>query len=282
MSPSMHQTTSKRELLPRGRRHRDALPDELPADLASLATHADAALVLQGPVISDASPSVVDLLGWDPRLCLGRTMREVFDDGWSQVSELQDQAAAAVGHVAVQSDVRMVHVDGAEVWVDVMVADRPEERVTLVLLTDVTDRHAEAAAVARSDDLDGGTGLPNRQWLIARTEQAMTAADQRGDAVVVISVRLPAGDPELVTTAAARLVTIVRADDRIACVGPHEFAVLLRRLDPAHLNAAIDDVTARIGSAVAIGPSAATIGVAVHLPPGHRGAFLLESAERRG
>ncbi len=256
---------ARRELLPRGRRHRDALPGRLPGDLASLTTGGDAVLVLHGPLIHDAGPGVVDLLGWDPRLCIGRTLREVFDDAWADVRELQDQAAAAVGHVAIQTDVRLVHVDGQDVWVDVLVADRPEERVSVVVLTDVGARHAAAQ------------GLPDAAVFMDRAEAAMAVADADGHAVGVLVVEIDPLDEPGMRQVTAALGDSLRAGDVLAELAPTRFAVLLRDLDAEQVQSIVADVSSRILSAVSPITSV-RVGAAAELPARERMAKLLAQA----
>jgi diguanylate cyclase (GGDEF)-like protein/PAS domain S-box-containing protein len=290
----------RRELFPRGRRHHDVLPRELPNDLAMLATGADAALVLRGPVITNASPTVRNLFGWDPRLCVGRTMREVFDDGWTAVSSLQDAASAEAGQVAMGTNVELEHVDGRPVWVDVMVADRQRERVTLVLFTDVTDRHDRAARLGDPNNRDTLTQLPNRSLFLDLVEEAIARADSvnRATATLVVDIRGLATindaygwevGNQVLQTVGQRLLDVVRADDHVGRVGDDEFAVLLDDLDPDHPNDVATDVSGRLLESLATplqhpGLSEGVrvrIGFAVHMPPNHRAAGMLERATAR-
>jgi PAS domain S-box-containing protein len=287
MSPV--QSSPRRELLPRARRHNEGLPDQLPGDLAELVSHADAALTLRDVEITNASPGVAALLGWDPHLCIGRTMREVFDDAWSAVRELQDDAAAAVGHVAIQSDVHMLHVDGQDVWVDVMVADRPEAKVQLVLLTDVTARHEAAARQAHPANLDLLSGLPNRAYYLKAAEQAIAEADAmgRGTATLIVHVEAGTDTNDVMRVVGQRLIEEIRTDDELARVAEVEFAMLVRNVDPNELRAVIDDVSGRVLDALAKPFDGFPHGVPVrvgfssHLPTGFRAAHLLDTATRR-
>lgn len=272
----------------------------LPRDLTSIAPAADAALVLRGPVITNVSASVRELLGWDPTLCLDRTLREVFDDAWSDVKELQDQAAAAIGHTAIQTDVRLTHVDGQDVWVDVLVVDRPSERVQLVVLTDVGGRRA---ADGDGDGVDAATGLLDRTGLLRRTEVALTRADAADRAVTVVALTYadpagadPAGpDPAGADPAGAdsdgadsdgadrqravALTAAVRAGDDLARTGPGCFAVVVRDLDPEQLEVTVADVVGRLADAC--GPEdRPRTGVATHLPVRRAPARMLAEAVR--
>lgn len=260
----------------------------LPRDLTSIAPAADAALVLHGPVITNVSASVRDLLGWDPTLCLDRTLREVFDDAWSDVEELQDQAAAAVGHTAIQTDVRLTHVDGQDVWVDVLVVDRPSERVQLVVLTDVGGRRA---ADGDGDGVDVVTGLLDRTGLLRRTEVALTRADAADRAVTVVALTYPdtagtgtdeAPDPgrdEADRRRAASLNAAVRAGDDLARTGPGCFAVVVRDLDPEQLEGTVADVVGRLADACGPDDRPRT-GVSTHLPVRRAPARMLAEAVR--
>ena len=228
-------------LCARGRRHDDRR-------LASLlSSDSDTVLVLRGLVVTSASDSARDLLGWEPSLCVGRTLSELMDgpeagDTRSIIDALQDAAEAAGGHIATHRDLPLLHVDGQTVWVDATIADlRHDSSVggTIVTFHDVTERRALEQRVRDAEYRDELTGVANRRMLRLLLDEAL----QQPQHVAVLLLDIDdfgelndeygavAGDAVLVQVA-SRLADSLRAGDHLARVGSDEFALVVNGLDP--------------------------------------------------
>ena len=164
----------------------------------------------------------------------------------------------------------------------------------LVVATDVTEREAAAAELARMAFHDGLTGLPNRVMFHDRVARALASDVDAESALAVIFVDLDdfktvndslghaAGD-ELLRGVAERLCGATRGSDTVARLGGDEFAVLLTHLgDPG----AIDAVVARMQAALARPTtiqgrdvhSLGSLGIAV-AEPGDTVEILLRNAD---
>jgi diguanylate cyclase (GGDEF)-like protein len=243
-------------LFARGRRHGDHR-------LASLlSSDSDTVLVLRGPVVTSASASARDLLGWEPSLCVGRSLSELLQgasdpnngdetiDAVKVIDALQDAAEAAGGHIATHRDLALTHIDGQTVWVDATIADlRHDTDVsgTIVTFHDVTERRALEARLREAEFRDELTRLANRKMLRLIAEEAVKS--QQHVALVMLDLAAfgpvnethgsDVGDAVLVEVA-ARLSNALRAGDHVARVDGDEFALVVNGLDPdePHVDAA--------------------------------------------
>ncbi len=269
-------------LFARGRRHDDHR-------LASLlASDSDTVLVLRGPIVTSASTSARDLLGWEPTLCVGRTLSELMDGPESSgaravIDALQDAAEAAGGHIATHRNLELTHVDGQTVWVDATIADLrhdPSVGGTIVTFHDVTERRSLEQRLHDAEYRDELTGVANRKMLRLLLDDALTQPQHI--AVLVLDIDgfgdlndlhgTAVGDAVLVQMA-TRLAESLRAGDHLARIGSDEFAVVITRLDPDDPARDAEEVADRVERALrppmSVGATLlspqVTFGIATHL-----------------
>ncbi|WP_157041762.1 sensor domain-containing diguanylate cyclase [Nitriliruptor alkaliphilus] len=224
---------------------RETAQDELARSqerLVSLVAHTgDVVLLVATPVGGDpavrfASPSCVRLTGRTPsevgRLPL-EAIAEADDDHTLIGLILGTTPLPRVG------DVRVRHTDGSHRWVEVVVAEAPqeEERSVVVTLRDVDARKRAALELAEAALRDELTGLWNRRGLYALLEAALSIPEDPGYTTAVILGDLDgfkavndreghaAGD-EVLRVLARRLEGAVREGDAVGRVGGDEFLVV--------------------------------------------------------
>ena len=200
------------------------------------------------------SPSVVELLGWQPAQMLGSRWDLIHPDDRPR----QQQAMAEVldtGHP--RTDVyRLRHRDGHHVWVEgvarCLPADDDANALDVMLsVRDITLRKEAEEALAESrrelermSRTDPLTGLANRRQLEERLAQALARLGRGGPPVALLyldvdhfkqvndSLGHAAGDA-LLREFARRLRESVRVTDLVARPGGDEFVMLLEDPGPA-------------------------------------------------
>lgn len=142
---------------------------------------------------------------------------------------------------------RLLRLDGSDLWIrniGRVIARNADGNPTRVLgvTMDVTREREHEAHLARSAQYDLLTGLPNRQLLGDRLEQAMAHARRSGSALGVAYLDLDGFKPindthghamgdRLLVEAARRMRDTSRAIDTAARVGGDEFVLLIGSLE---------------------------------------------------
>jgi diguanylate cyclase (GGDEF)-like protein/PAS domain S-box-containing protein len=225
-----------------------------------------------GIVIADAraedqpvvyvNPAFEQITGYRAGEIVGRNCRVL------QGEDADQPGVAAIRNaLADQRETRVVlrnyRSDGAMFWNEFRLAPVRDEAGTLThfvgVLTDVTERQRQEEQLAWRATHDDLTGLPNRQLLHDRLQQAVHNAERYGREAAVVFVDLDdfklindslghsAGDMAL-RVIAQRLRDVVRDADTVGRFGGDEFVVVLaERADEAGVRAVI----ARIASALA-------------------------------
>jgi diguanylate cyclase (GGDEF)-like protein len=128
-----------------------------------------------------------------------------------------------------------------------------------ITLSDISERKAHEAQLARLANEDSLTGLPNRHWFLNFVPTALAQAEASGKGLALLFIDLDefkqvndshghaVGD-QLLRAAAQRLLSQLRPTDQVARFGGDEFMVLLSPFDSEEQVAA---VAARIVSAFA-------------------------------
>lgn len=239
----------------------------------------DSGIVITDATVADhpiiyVNPAFERITGYSSDELVGRNCR--FLQGTDR-----EQAAVDAIRSALQSerDVRVTlrnyRRDGSLFWNDLHLTPlrSPDGVVThhVAIVNDVTEqRHYEDQLAYRAthDDL---TGLPNRQLLLDRLEQAIRMADRNGSSVAVMFIDLDdfklindtlghaAGD-KVLRAVASRLSGLVRDTDTVARFGGDEFVVLLTEQgDATARNAVIERVTHAISQPIIIDGTAHAI-----------------------
>ncbi len=199
----------------------------------------------------------------------------------------------------ISSEYRVVRPDRSERWLEdrARVIRGPDGALLRLdgIATDITERKSHAERIAHQANHDALTGLPNRNRLNDRIEQALALARRSGQHVAVLFMDLdgfkfvndsyghPFGDA-LLCTVAARLQVVVRESDTVARLGGDEFLILLPSLDRAE---DAQQVAAKVLDAFKVQIShggrdlqlSASIGISVFPDDGDDGALLLQHAD---
>lgn len=191
---------------------------------------------------SYVSPSVRELLGYEPEELIGRRAAEIVhpDDLAPFVAMMRQVRDGTISRG--RSEMRQRHKDGSWVWLEAFLrvtrdpaTGKPDGYVTSV--RDVGVRKSIEAELARRANHDELTGLPNRKLFRERLVAAIDALGRGGPPFALLWMDLdhfkwvndryghPAGDAVLVE-AAARFRSVIRADDLVARLGGDEFAAI--------------------------------------------------------
>jgi diguanylate cyclase (GGDEF)-like protein len=169
------------------------------------------------------SADLVELIGVDPAEAHAAFRRAL-------------QARGAVVDVELRCN-----ADGQQTWIGarlVDLGDNPDVGGVVVHITDITDRKRAEEALAHQAFHDVLTGLANRALFTDRVDQALRRSGPAAGTPAVVYIDLDgfkavndtlghgAGDA-LLREVAARLTSMVRANDTVARLGGDEFAVLV-------------------------------------------------------
>lgn len=215
-----------------------------------------------------ANPAFEQMTGYAAAEVLGRNCR--FLQGTDQ-----DQATLQTLRLALaeQRETRLVlrnyRKDGSLFWNELHVAPVQDEsdRVShfVGILTDVSHRHHYEEELAHRATHDQLTGLPNRQLIMDRLQQAIRNADRYGRHACVLFIDLDdfklindnldhaAGD-EALRIVAARLSALVRDTDTVGRFGGDEFVVVLtEQADQQGVNQVIGRISRALSEPMPIG-----------------------------
>lgn len=195
-----------------------------------------------------ASPSVRDMLGWDPAEMLRSRWDLIHPDDRDRQARAMDEVIAA-GKPTTEV-YRIRHKSGHYVWVEIVARpapsnDREGETDVIVSGRNVSSRVAAEQALEESKrelerlaTTDALTGLPNRRQFDARLSLALNRLQRYGSPVALMYLdvdhfkRINDGHGHVIGDAvlrefAHRLANSVRAVDLVARLGGDEFAVLV-------------------------------------------------------
>jgi diguanylate cyclase (GGDEF)-like protein/PAS domain S-box-containing protein len=227
-----------------------------------------------------ANPALCRFTGGSEEDLIGRLLSDLMTPAHAEAAATDLAELLASGQDAATAERAFHRPDGGELWGRLSTAVvRPGDGRAPYLITmieDITARMQLTERLRHEASHDPLTGLPNRQVLRCRLEDALTDGAAAG-AVAVLYVDLDGfkgvndglghavGD-ELLVKVAERISACVRLSDVVARLGGDEFAVLLPRVDDlptaraigerivAELAEpfAIDDVRCRIGASIGI------------------------------
>lgn len=187
------------------------------------------------------SPSVRNLLGYEPEELIGRKAIEIVhpDDAETFAGVMADLRACRV-ELAV-SEQRQRHRNGGWVWLEAFIKlTRDENGVPdgyVASVRNVSRRKQEESRLSHIATHDALTGLPNRILMHERLEAQAARALHLGTGFALFCLDLDhfkpvndvlgheAGD-HVLRTISARFRAVIRAEDTIARVGGDEFVVI--------------------------------------------------------
>lgn len=169
---------------------------------------------------------------------LPRHARDALPERLAQIQELGTVAFPSFGQP---------HDDGSPTFTEVHAhrcATVAYGDIIVSVVHDVTERVLAEKAIRHMAFHDTLTGLPNRQLLLERMQQALSNSDRHGDLVGVVFIDLddfkPVNDTlghamgdEVLKIVSARLKSCMRESDTVARVGGDEFVALFPRLECA-------------------------------------------------
>ena len=227
-----------------------------------------------------ANPAMARFAGHLEADLVGRRLADLMPPAHAEASDANLRALRAGDQNSATAERAFHHPDGGELWGQLSaVVVRPADGRAPYLITmieDITARMQLTERLRHEASHDPLTGLPNRQVLRRRLEDALNDGPAVGP-IAVLYVDLDGfkavndglghavGD-ELLVQVADRIAGCVRSSDVVARLGGDEFAVLLPRVgDLATAQAigerivaelavpfAIDDTRCRIGASVGI------------------------------
>ncbi len=237
-------------LFARPRRHSDAgLAERLSAT-------EDVVLVLRAGQIESASHAVRDLFGFEPELCPGRTLSELFGfEVYAKLDELQTAAETAGGHLATLRGVQL-RGESKPVWVDVTMADLrhdPSVAGTVLTIHDATDRVEIEHRIREIEHHDPLTQTANAAMFDVLLERAigqrvpvgLIVVGTPGLADTNVSNGSEFGDAVLIEVA-RRLASVLRTGDHVSRVSNAKFAMIVNHLDDTDPASDLAEVTERL------------------------------------
>jgi diguanylate cyclase (GGDEF)-like protein/PAS domain S-box-containing protein len=197
-----------------------------------------------------ASPSFAALLGCEPSGLAGSGYRKIFDARSGALIAAAIERALAGTAAPQRFELEAEHADGSSHVLDVTATNRltdPAVRGVILNGRDISERRFVEAQLAKQASHDSLTGLPNRNMLHARLDDALTQSTRDTTRVALLVIDLDrfkdvndalghhAGDA-LLCEVASRLKRQIRDADFAARLGGDEFAIVISGAD-------IDDAT---------------------------------------
>jgi len=199
------------------------------------------------------SPAAETAWGYPAAELLGETvMALTFPEDQPALREFWDQLRQATPE-ASDGATRTTELrlrDGTGIWrhAELIATSRLHSSAVqgiVVTVRDITERKAFEQQLTQQAFFDALTGLPNRVLFLDRLKQALVRAGRRKDAVGLLFIDVDnfklindslghhVGD-QLLTEAAARLRSCVRAQDTVARLSGDEFVIVLELLAGEH------------------------------------------------
>ena len=255
--------------------------DDLESSAARLRATVDTAIVgvvsLDGSGrVADANDALLQLLGSTRERVLGTPLSEHVDPATAQALTGLVAEAVAGGHRRLEHPVLSERQRSfvAEFTAATTPPDRGGQRSTVVVVTDVTERHAAEQVMVHRAQHDALTGPPTRAVLADRLVHA--AVRSRAPGLVALLVLdldgfkavndthgHAAGDAVLVAVA-RRAAAVLREGDTVARLGGDEFVVLLEEVDsPEDVGVVASRLAAAVREPVRTGQVSVSVGVSI-------------------
>ncbi len=279
MKTTVRQRQRSIALFERGKRRHDQLVT------SRLVPSSDALLLLRGSIVRSASDLVHSLLGWEPELCIGRSLTELFGtETYELLDELQTAAERAGGHFATLHALPLEDIDGERIWVDATIGDmRHDEDIngTILTLHDVTERVRLEATISEHDHHDPLTATPNKRMFELLLSQSISTNEPVGVIIANLAQRddLPSDDD--VIRMARRLETNLRAGDHVGRLDEQTFGLVVHSLDVAKPDADMAEVSQRVVATLRSGQALVEIGSSHSVGRNVSALQLIAEAQRR-
>ncbi len=248
-------------------------------------------------VVRYCSPAIERMLGFAPQDLVGHSTAQLMHpDDLATVAEWNAQVQNSDGHEG-STEFRMRHADGRWVHVEARAKLVHGEEGDFVVVNgrDVTERKRAEEKIRFMAYHDALTGLPNRDLLRDRLDQAIGQARRNEEHFAVISLDLDrmkavndsvghAQGDDLLREVAQRLSRISRDGDTLARVGGDEFVLLLPQLETVQEAASFANrIMESLRRPIALGGQTlrvtASIGLAVFPDDGRDTDTLIRNAD---
>lgn len=188
------------------------------------------------------SPSIKHLLGHEPSECIGKQFTEfIHPEDHAVVQKNLQLLLVTRKHCTME--LRMRHIDGHYVWMEVVASPVIERGRVINIITisrDVSERYSMQEALKQMAYYDHLSGLPNRRAFDDRLQDLIDTESQESSLALLLvdgnqfkqindTYGHDAGDAVIVEMA-KRLSTSVRQNDLVARLGGDEIGILLEQI----------------------------------------------------
>src|SRR5471032_3074258 len=193
---------------------------------------------------SFVNPKMARMLGYAIEDMLDRPLVDFMDDEGRAI--LERNIARRQEGIAERHEFKFLRRDGSELWATLAtnpIFDADGGYMgALALVSDITARRESAEQIWHQANFDALTALPNRHMFHDRLRQEIKKAQREGLFLALLFIDLDgfkqvndtlghAQGDALLTQAAARIASCVRASDTLARLGGDEFTIILSGLD---------------------------------------------------
>ena len=188
------------------------------------------------------SPSIKHLLGHEPSECIGKQFTEfIHPEDHAVVQKNLQLLLVTRKHCTME--LRMRHIDGHYVWMEVVASPVIERGRVINIITisrDISERYSMQEALKQMAYYDHLSGLPNRRAFDDRLQDLIDTESQKSSLALLLvdgnqfkqindTYGHDAGDAVIVEMA-KRLSTSVRQNDLVARLGGDEIGILLEQI----------------------------------------------------
>lgn len=188
------------------------------------------------------SPSIKHLLGHEPSECIGKQFTEfIHPEDHAVVQKNLQLLLVTRKHCTME--LRMRHIDGHYVWMEVVASPVIERGRVINIITisrDISERYSMQEALKQMAYYDHLSGLPNRRAFDDRLQDLIDTESQESSLALLLvdgnqfkqindTYGHDAGDAVIVEMA-KRLSTSVRQNDLVARLGGDEIGILLEQI----------------------------------------------------
>jgi diguanylate cyclase (GGDEF)-like protein/PAS domain S-box-containing protein len=250
-------------------------------------------------LIESANPAVTTIFGYPQNELVGQNVAMLMPSPYQEHHDEYIRLYKETGQSRLMGSRRELvgmHKDGREIPIDITLSKMVDNNVRyfIGIIRDITERKQQMMALKHQALHDNLTGLPNRNLLIDRVEQALRTGQRQNRPMALLIVDLDRfkeindtlghinGDLVL-KQVAEHLREVVRSSDTVARLGGDEFAILLPTAEVAHAIKVCRKLLGRLEETIQLqGHSfvmGASIGIALYPDHGSDEVTLMQCAD---